>query len=103
MAEPLVLELGAGFRDDEVRVLLDGREVWAGTGVSTDWSIGVAAVVPLPVPGGTGGRVEVRVGHRARGTTQLAGAPGTADQRLRCDLDPDGGMTLGPAPEGPWM
>ena len=89
-----VLELGTGFRDDEVTVLLDGAPVWRGRGVSTDYSVGLAAVVPLPA--GAAGTVEVRVGDRAAGTAQLA-----AGARLRADLDPAGTMTVGPAPGGP--
>jgi len=88
------LELGAGFRDDEVSVLLDGREVWHGAAVSTDYSVGLAAVVPLPA---ASGELEVRVGTRATGTATLSGV------RLRAELDPAGTMTIGPAPEGPWL
>lgn len=87
------LELGTGFRDDEVAVLLDGGPVWRGRGVTTDYSVGLAAVVPLPAASGA---LEVRVGSRATGTAQLV--PGA---RLRADLDPAGTMTVGPAPEGP--
>jgi len=94
-----VLELGTGFRDDEVTVLLDGREVWHGRGVSTDYSVGLAAVVPLPV--GVVGDVEIRVGTRASGVTELSGAASAGQTRLRADLDPAGAMTVGPAPEGP--
>ena len=96
-----VLELGTGFRDDEVTVLLDGREVWHGRGVSTDYSVGLAAVVPLPA--GTAGVVEVRVGTRATGSAALTGAMATGDGRLRADLDPAGAMSVGPAPEGPYF
>jgi hypothetical protein len=91
-----VMELGTGFRDDEVTVLLGGREVWHGAAVSTDYSVGLAAVVPLPA--GAAGELEVRVGTRATGTATL-----TAADRLRVDLDPAGAMTIGPAPEGPWF
>ncbi len=94
-----VLQLGTGFRDDEVTVLLEGREVWHGRGVTTDYSVGLAAVVPLPA--GSSGDVEVRVGGRASGTAPLPGTAGTGNQRLRADLDPAGAMTVGPAPAGP--
>ena len=94
-----VLELGTGFRDDEVSVLVDGREVWHGRGVSTDYSVGLAALVPLPA--GVTGDVEIRVGTRASGVTELSGAAAAGQTRLRVDLDPAGAMTVGPAPEGP--
>ena len=93
-----VLELGTGFRDDEVTVLLDGREVWHDRGVSTDYSVGLAALVPLPA--GATGALDVRVGTRATGTATLTGAAG---ERLRVDLDPAGAITVGPAPEGPYF
>ena len=93
-----VLELGTGFQGDEVTVLLDGSEVWHGRAVSTDYSVGLAALVPLPA--GASGTLEVRVGTRATGTATLTAAPG---ERLRADLDPAGSMTIGPAPEGPWF
>jgi hypothetical protein len=96
MSEPVVLELGTGFRDDDVSVLLDGREVWSAGGVTTDYSVGLAAVVPLPATGA----LEVRVGHRAAGTRQVD-VPAGGQLRLRCDLDPAGAMALGEAPEGP--
>jgi hypothetical protein len=96
-----VLELGTGFQGDEVTVLLDGREVWHGRGVSTDYSVGLAAVVPLPA--GAAGEVEVRVGVRATGTATLTAEAAAGNERLRADLDPAGAMTVGPAPEGPYF
>ncbi|RBY88211.1 hypothetical protein DQ244_16875 [Blastococcus sp. TBT05-19] len=99
MSEPGVLELGTGFRDDDVSVLVDGREVWSAAGVTTDYSVGLAAVVPLPATGP--GEIEVRVGDRARGTRQVQGQAAAGPLRLRCDLDPAGAMALGTAPEGP--
>ncbi|WP_130504236.1 hypothetical protein [Blastococcus saxobsidens] len=101
MTEPAVLELGTGFRDDEVTVLLDGREVWSGGGITTDYSIGLAAVVPLPGPVDGQPLLEVRVGSRARGAERLPGPAAAGPVRLRCDLDPAGAMALGTAPEGP--
>jgi hypothetical protein len=96
-----VLELGTGYRDDEVAVLLDGREVWHGRGVTTDYSVGLAAVVPLPA--GAAGTVEVRVGTRAAGSAALGLLASAAGGRLRADLDPAGAMAIGPAPEGPYF
>jgi hypothetical protein len=95
-----VLELGTGFQDDEVTVLLDGREIWHGRGVSTDYSVGLAALVPLPA--GAAGEVEVRVGTRATGTGSLTGQAAGGETRLRVDLDPAGALSIGPAPEGPY-
>lgn len=101
MTDAPALELGTGFRDDEVTVLVDGRQVWHDRGVTTDYSVGLAAVVPLPA--GAAGTVEVRVGSRATGSAELApaGAEGSGGGRLRADLDPAGAMSVGPAPEGP--
>jgi hypothetical protein len=93
------LELGTGFRDDEVTVLVDGRQVWHDRGVTTDYSVGLAAVVPLPA--GAAGTVEVRVGSRATGSTALSETAAAAGERLRADLDPAGSMSIAPAPEGP--
>ncbi len=100
MTEPTAssLELGTGFRDDEVTILLDGREVWHGREISTDYSVGLAAVVPLPTGGET---VEVHVGSRATGVARLADAAASESGRLRVDLDRAGAMALAPAPEGP--
>ncbi len=100
MTDPPALELGTGFRDDEVTVLVDGRQVWHDRGVTTDYSVGLAAVVPLPA--GAAGTVEVRVGSRATGSAELSPATeSAAGGRLRADLDPAGAMSVGPAPEGP--
>ena len=79
-------------------VLLDGHEVWHSPSVSTDYSVGLAALVPLPA--GATGALDVRVGTRAIGTAPLSGAAG---ERLRVDLDPAGAITVGPAPEGPYF
>jgi hypothetical protein len=95
------LELGTGFRDDDVTVLLDGREVWHGSGVTTNYSVGIATVVPLPAPDGPDPVLEVRVGDRARGTQRVELTTAAGQVRLRADLDPAGAMGLGPAPEGP--
>ena len=99
------LELGTGFQDDEVTVLLDGREVWRGSGITTNYSVGLAAVVPLPAGGGPEPTLEVRVGNRSRGAQRVPLGPATGeasgDVRLRCDLDPAGETAIGPAQEGP--
>lgn len=98
-ADTPALELGTGFRDDEVTVLVDGRQVWHDRGVTTDYSVGLAAVVPLPA--GAVGTVEVQVGSRATGTAELTDAGAAGAGRLRADLDPAGAMSVGPAPAGP--
>jgi hypothetical protein len=100
-AAPATLELGTGFRDDDVTVLLDGREVWHGSGVTTNYSVGLAKVVPLPGSAGPTPVLEVRVGDRAQGTQRVDLTNAAGEVRLRCDLDPAGAMGLGPAPEGP--
>lgn len=97
-AESRALELGTGFRDDDVTVLLDGRQVWHHDGVTTDYSVGLAAVVPLPTGGGT---VEVRVGDRAAASASVVDPATSGSGRLRADLDPAGAMAIAPAPEGP--
>jgi hypothetical protein len=91
------LELGTGFRDDDVTVLLDGREVWRGSGVTTNYSVGLATVVPLPA-GNASQVLEVRVGNRSLGSQQVE----AGNARVRVDLDPTGtDATWGAAPEGP--
>jgi hypothetical protein len=89
--EPAV-ELGVGFADDDVVVLLDGQEVWRRQGVSTNYSVGIADVVHLPGPG----TLEVRVRDHV-----LSGRVGPDMARLRVDLDPSGAPRLHAAPEGP--
>jgi hypothetical protein len=49
----LTVDLQEGFRDDHVVVRVDGREVYAKRGVSTNWSIGRADGVEVDVPAGT--------------------------------------------------
>lgn len=95
------LELGTGFVDDDVTVLLDGHEVWHGSGVTTNYSVGLAAVVPLPAAAGTEPVLEVRVGSRAQGSARVHTGAALEGMRMRADLDPAGSMGIGPAPEGP--
>jgi hypothetical protein len=98
-ADTPALELGTGFQDDEVTVLLDGRQVWHDRGVTTNYSVGLAAVVPLPA--GAAGTVEVRVGTRAAASAAVSDLTAASGGRLRADLDPAGSMSIAPAPEGP--
>lgn len=98
----LALELGTGFADADVVVLVDGEQVWHGRGVTTNYSVGLADIVRLPLPSGTTPTVEVRTGTTAR-SAEVPGTAATGEVRLRCDLDPAGAMTIGPVPEGPYM
>jgi hypothetical protein len=84
---PLAVELGEGFADDEVTVLVDGREEWRRAGVTTNYSVGIADVAR--VPGGPGAVVEVRV-------RQLTGRSRVGeDARLRVDIGDSGELALG--------
>jgi hypothetical protein len=89
---PLAVELGEGFADDEVTVLVDGREVWRRTGVTTNYSVGIADVAR--VPGEPGALVEVRARHRT--SRRRVGE----DARVRADIDDSGELALGPGLEG---
>lgn len=88
----VALELGDGFRDDEVAVLVDDREVWRHRGVTTNYSVGIAEVVRLQVPA-AGAQVQVRV----RGRTASAHARGGT---LRADVDRSGTPHLDEAQPG---
>jgi hypothetical protein len=99
----LALELGTGFVDADVVVLVDGVPAWQGHGVTTNYSVGLADVVRVPLPAGTVPTVEVRAGTTTASTEVSAAGAAAGEVRLRCDLDPAGSMTIGPAPEGPWM
>ena len=82
-----VLELGTGFQDDEVTVLLDGREVWHGRGVTTDYSVGLADVVRLPgMPAPT--EIEVRVRDLADRAPVPEPAAHEDEVRFAARLDP---------------
>ena len=95
-----VLELGTGFDDEDVAVLLNGREVWHRDAVSTNYSVGLADVVRLALPVGDEGRLEVRVGRRIA-WQQVDLNPGAGGGRWRVDIDPSGALAFGPAPDGP--
>ncbi|HEX6344488.1 hypothetical protein [Umezawaea sp.] len=94
MTGQVEVELGTGFSDDAVVVLLDGAEVWRSDGVTTNYSVGLAGVVRLPDD--VAGTLEVRVRNEARSTRIEPG-----EHRLRVDLDPSGAPRLRDAPEGP--
>lgn len=94
----VALELGGGFSDDEVVVVVDGREVWRATGVTTNWSVALADVVHLPAAART---VEVRVG-RSSSSMPLPDPPeGDGEIRLRVDRCENGRLRLDYAPSGP--
>ncbi|ONI84863.1 hypothetical protein ALI22I_30770 [Saccharothrix sp. ALI-22-I] len=89
----LAVELGEGFADDEVTVLVDGQEEWHRTGVTTNYSVGIADVARIS--GEPGALVEVRV-------RDLAGRREVGeDARLRADIDVSGKkLALGAASQG---
>jgi hypothetical protein len=99
MTEPdgLILELGEGFSDDDVVVLLDGQEVWHRKGVTTNYSVGLADVVRLPWRPSQATTLEVRA--HASATSHRVEA-GTDDVRLRADVESGRGLRISPAPEG---
>lgn len=103
MTEPdgLALELGEGFSDDEVVVLLDGQQVWHREGVTTNYSVGLADVARFPWPPSRSATLEVRVRGSAQ-SHRVEAAAGAGEVRLRAHLGADGVLTLGPAPEG-WI
>ncbi|WP_158839502.1 hypothetical protein [Saccharothrix deserti] len=88
----LAVELGEGFVDDEVTVLVDGREEWHRTGVTTNYSVGIAEIARVPAE--PGALVEVRV--RDLTSRREVGE----DPRLRVDIDVSGGLAMGDAPHG---
>ncbi|MQA59997.1 MAG: hypothetical protein GEU86_00570 [Actinophytocola sp.] len=93
----LAVELAEGFADDEVAVLVDGEQVWHRTGVTTNYSVGLADVVHLPPPPHEA-TVEVRV--RGKADTQRVDATSAAGEiRLRARLDPAGSLALAEATE----
>jgi len=60
----LHIDLREGFDGDEVEIDVDGRRVYARSGVRTDYSIGLADSVEVEVGGAT---AQVRVMLRGRG------------------------------------
>ncbi|MGH3518322.1 MAG: hypothetical protein ACRDQ7_13065 [Haloechinothrix sp.] len=96
----LTLELGEGFSDDEVAVLIDGHEVWHRTGVTTNYSVGLADVIRLPAPSSPHATVEVRVRNLV-GSQQVDSSATAGELRLRTNIDPAGALNVGAAPEGP--
>jgi hypothetical protein len=93
----LAVELGVGFSDDEVVVLVDGRQAWHREGVTTNYSVGIADVARMPAS--TGSTVEVRV--RSLSRSHRVGPVAAAEVRLRADIDPEEELRLGAAPEEP--
>lgn len=123
-AEPgtLAVELAEGFADDDVAVLVDGTQLWHAAGVTTNYSVGIADVVRLPLPESAHPTVEVRVGRRSTaqqvdvaaaagggaadsggssGRAAEAGAGAGGELRLRARIDPAGSLTLGVASDEP--
>lgn len=93
-----VVELGTGFTDDDVAVLLNGSEVWSRHGVTTNYSVGLADVVRLNAPLGVDDLLEVRVG-RQTAAQQVDRQTGAG--RWRVDVEPSGSLVLGPASDDP--
>jgi hypothetical protein len=101
----LAVELGEGFSGDEVVVLVDGRQVWRGSDVTTNWSVGLADVVRVPeVPIGATVEVRARGSSASRPVADATATHGDGGElRLRAGLDPDGGLRVEPADLGPVM
>lgn len=98
--DSLAIELGEGFAGDDVDVLVDGKRVWHGEGVTTNYSVGIADVVRVPAPTSAEATVEVRVGRRTS-AQQVEPKAASGEIRLRARIDPAGALALGAAPEGP--
>jgi hypothetical protein len=94
----LEIELGEGFSDDEVALLIDGQEIWRHGSVSTNWSVGIADVVRVAAP--TAGAPTVEVRARGKAAVHKLGEPGAA-ARLRANLDPNGELHIDPATDEP--
>lgn len=95
----IAIELGEGFSGDDVVVLVDGDEVWRGSSVTTNYSVGIAEVVRIPAP-----PQEATIEVQVRGKTDAQKVDVTTaagEVRLRARIDPAGSVALAPAPEGP--
>ncbi|MDV6011744.1 hypothetical protein [Haloechinothrix sp. LS1_15] len=100
--ERLAVELGEGFSGDRVTLLIDGSEVWHGTAVTTNYSVGIADVVYLAAAP-RGATVEVRAGNRSA-QLRLPSTPGTPDRvRFRAAIALDGTLTLDLVDEEPLL
>lgn len=86
----LHLDLREGFNNDTVVVRLDGREVYRRSGLSTNYSVGLADRVEIETPEG---EVEIEVALPDRGIASTihhtAGPPAT----LAFALDSAGTLT----------
>lgn len=99
MSEQIAVELGEGFAGDEVAVLVDGTEMWRGSSVTTNYSVGIAEVVRVPAPSAEA-TVEVQV--RGKSDTALVDATtAVGEVRLRARVDPAGSVVLAPAGDEP--
>jgi len=81
------IHLESGFRRDEVRVLVDGGEVFAGRDVRTDYSIGLAEVIEVKV---TPGWTDVEVQVPTRQLRQLMRMDTREHAFLGVSIAPDG-------------
>ena len=98
----VVIELGEGFSDDDVAVLVDGQEVWRTSGITTNWSVGLADVVRIAADASRLSEVEVRargatVSHQVERSAKLTDHD---ELRLRAAFSPDGDLRLAPADGG---
>lgn len=97
--EQIAVELGEGFAGDDVAVMVDGVEVWRGSGVTTNYSVGIAEVVRVSAPAAEAA-VEVQV--RGKSDSALVDATTAAGEiRLRARIDPAGSVALSPADDEP--
>jgi hypothetical protein len=93
----LRIDLREGFSGDTVVVRAGGRELLRREGVSTDYSVGLAASLELDVPEGVP-EVEVELPERGiRGAAPVP--PGAAV--LACAVSPEGRLTCSALAEPP--